>query len=60
MPTSPEQIDLWRQAPSERQRLEFKEAKQQFDNGKLYAYSVAIANEGGGHPVLGDDEPVTA
>jgi len=53
MPTSPEQIDLWRQAPSERQRLEFKEAKQQLDNQKLYAYCVAIANEGGGHLVLG-------
>lgn len=53
MTTSPEQIDLWRQAPSERQRLEFKEAKTQFDNRRLYEYCVALANEGGGHLLLG-------
>jgi ATP-dependent DNA helicase RecG len=53
MTTTPEQIDLWRQAPSEHQRLEFKEAKTQFDNRKLYEYCVALANEGGGHLVLG-------
>lgn len=45
--TAPEQIDLWRQAPSEHQRLEFKEAKNQFDFGKLQQYCVALANEGG-------------
>jgi hypothetical protein len=38
MPTTPGQIDLWRQSRSEHQRLEFKEAKSQFDNQKLYAY----------------------
>ncbi len=32
MTATPEQIDLWRQAPSEHQRLEFKEARQQFDS----------------------------
>src|SRR5579862_42896 len=48
MPTTPQQIDLWRQEPSEHQRLEFKEAKIQFDNRALYKYCVAIANEGGG------------
>jgi len=53
MATTPEQIDLWRQSPSEHQRLEFKEAKVQFDNQKLYEYCVALANEGGGHLVLG-------
>jgi predicted HTH transcriptional regulator len=53
MPTTPEQIDLWRQAPSEHQRLEFKEAKTQFDNRRLYEYCVALANEGGGHLLLG-------
>jgi ATP-dependent DNA helicase RecG len=53
MTTTPEQIDLWRQSPSEHQRLEFKEAKTQFDNHKLYEYCVALANEGGGHLVLG-------
>lgn len=35
MTTSVEQIDLWRQAPSEHQHLEFKEAKNQFDTRKL-------------------------
>jgi predicted HTH transcriptional regulator len=53
MTTTPEQIDLWRQSPSEHQRLVFKEAKTQFDNRKLYEYCVAVANEGGGHLVLG-------
>src|SRR2546425_9465752 len=46
------QIDLWRQ-PFERQTLEFKEARQSFDRERLYRYCVAIANEGGGHLVLG-------
>lgn len=53
MATTPEQIDLWRQSPSEHQRLEFKEAKTQFDNRRLYEYCVALANEGGGYVVLG-------
>jgi len=53
MTTTPEQIDIWRSASSENQRLEFKEAKRQFDNRKLYRYCVALANEGGGHLLLG-------
>jgi predicted HTH transcriptional regulator len=53
MPTTPRQIDVWRQSPSEHQRLEFKEAKNQLDNKKLYEYRVAIANEGGGELLLG-------
>jgi predicted HTH transcriptional regulator len=53
MTTTPEQIDLWRRASSEHQRLEFKEAKNQFDNKKLYRYCVALANEGGGYLLLG-------
>jgi predicted HTH transcriptional regulator len=53
MSTSPQQIDLWRQAASEHQRLEFKEAKQQFDTRKLHEYCVALANEGGGVLLLG-------
>jgi hypothetical protein len=53
MATTPEQIDLWRQSPSEHRRLEFKEAKTQFDNRKLYEYCVALANEGGGRLLLG-------
>lgn len=59
MATTPGQIDLWCQTPSEHQRLEFKEAKQQFDNHRLYQYCVALANEGGGHLILGvsNDSP---
>jgi predicted HTH transcriptional regulator len=53
MITTPEQIDLWRSTSSENQRLEFKEAKNQLDNQKLYKYCVAIANEGGGNLILG-------
>ncbi|MDA0321464.1 MAG: putative DNA binding domain-containing protein [Verrucomicrobia bacterium] len=53
MTTTPEQIDIWRAAPSEHERLEFKEAKTQYDNNKLYRYCVALANEGGGHLLLG-------
>lgn len=53
-----EQVDFWRSSATETQRLEFKEAKGQFDNKKLYRYCVAIANEGGGHLVLGvEDKP---
>lgn len=58
MTTTPEQIDVWRSLPSEDHRLEFKEAKTQFDNKKLYKYCVALANEGGGRLVLGvSDKP---
>ena len=51
--TTAQQIDLWMKTPSEYQRLEFKEAKTQFSSHKLFKYCVAIANEGGGHLVLG-------
>jgi len=58
MHTTPTQIDLWRSANSEHQRLEFKEAKTQYDNRKLYEYCVALANEGGGFLLLGvSDKP---
>jgi predicted HTH transcriptional regulator len=58
MPTTPAQIDLWRSVSSEHQRLEFKEAKTQLDNRKLYEDCVALANEGGGHLLLGvSDKP---
>lgn len=59
MTITPEQIDIWRSAASETQNLEFKEAKQQYDNNKLFKYCVALANEGGGHLLLGiaDKEP---
>lgn len=44
--------------PREHERLEFKEAKSQFDAEKLIKYCVAIANEGGGKLLLGvTDKP---
>lgn len=51
--TTPEQINLWRSTPSEHQRLEFKEAKTQFDFRNLCKYCVALANEGGGQLLFG-------
>ena len=59
MDITPDQIDLWLNVSSETQNLEFKEAKTQYDNEKLYKYCVAIANEGGGFLVLGvtDKQP---
>ncbi len=51
--TTVEQVDLWRKSESEDENLEFKEAKIQYDNEKLCAYCVAIANEGGGVLLLG-------
>lgn len=53
MAISVAQIDLWRSVKSETQNLEFKEAKNQYDNDKLFKYCVAFANEGGGHLLLG-------
>ena len=50
---SVEQVDQWRQAKTETQNLEFKEAKNQYETKKLYKYCVALANEGGGHLLLG-------
>lgn len=56
--TTPEQVDLWRSARSENARLEFKAARTGFSLDDLYRYCVAIANEGGGHLVLGvSDKP---
>ncbi len=61
MAVTPEQIDLWRAAPKESQHLEFKEAKHQISFDRLSQYCVAIANEGGGHIVLGiADKPPRA
>ncbi len=58
MSTTPAQIDVWRQSRSETQRLEFKEAKNQYDFGKLCKYCVALANEGGGVLLFGiEDKP---
>jgi ATP-dependent DNA helicase RecG len=53
-----EEFDRILQAPSENELLEFKEAKQKFDFGKLCGYCVAIANEGNGKLILGvTDKP---
>jgi ATP-dependent DNA helicase RecG len=53
-----EQIELWRTVKTESQRLEFKEAKNQYPSEKAYDYCVALANEGGGYLVLGmTDQP---
>ncbi len=53
MTITPAQIDIWRASASETQHLEFKEARSQYDTVKLRRYCVAIANEGGGHLVMG-------
>ena len=50
---TPEQVDQWRQAPTEHSGLEFKETRNNYDHRDLAAYCVAIANEGGGHFLLG-------
>ena len=58
MPITLDTLTRWLQAPAETERLEFKEAKQQFDSTKLMRLFVALANEGGGHVVLGvSDKP---
>jgi ATP-dependent DNA helicase RecG len=48
-----ETLEGWLNAPVENERLEFKQAKNQFDTIKLLKYCVALANEGGGHFILG-------
>ncbi len=48
-----ETIEKWFTASIEDENLEFKEAKTQIDNTKILKYCVAIANEGGGHLILG-------
>ncbi|MEH2027878.1 ATP-binding protein [Nostoc sp.] len=53
-----ETLEKWLLVPTETERLEFKEAKQQFDSTKLLKYCVSLANEGGGYIVLGvTDKP---
>lgn len=53
-----EQLMRWLAVPRETEHLEFKEAKLQYDSTKLLRYCVALANEGGGHLVLGvTDKP---
>src|SRR5687767_8767057 len=53
MPATLADLDRWLRAPREDEHLEFKEAKQQFDTGRLIDYSVALANERGGKLILG-------
>ena len=48
-----ETLHRWLNTPAETERLEFKEAKQQYDSKDLMQYCAALANEGGGHLVLG-------
>ncbi|MFZ2170969.1 MAG: ATP-binding protein [Methylococcaceae bacterium] len=56
--TSMDQLNRWLAGARENEHLEFKEAKQQYDTTKLFRYCVALANEGGGHLVLGvSDKP---
>ena len=48
-----ETLENWLTVPAETEHLEFKEAKSQYDTSKLLQYCVALANERGGHLVLG-------
>ncbi len=51
-------LTRWLSVSAESEHLELKEAKRQFDTNKLLRYCVALANEGGGHLVLGvTDKP---
>lgn len=52
MPVTLKELTLWMKG-REDEHLEFKEAKQHFDFEKLVRYCCALANEGGGHIVLG-------
>jgi ATP-dependent DNA helicase RecG len=53
-----ETLEQWLKAPTEIERLEFKEAKHSYKKEKLLEYCVAIANEGGGHLIFGvSDKP---
>ncbi|MBW4542565.1 MAG: putative DNA binding domain-containing protein [Myxacorys chilensis ATA2-1-KO14] len=53
-----ETLERWLLIPTETERVEFKEAKRQYDTTKLLRYCVALANEGGGYLVLGvTDKP---
>lgn len=53
MATTLEELTRWINAPRETENLEFKEAKTQYDNTKLFRHCVALANEGGGKLILG-------
>jgi len=53
MATTLDELTRWIKAPRETENLEFKEAKTQYDNTKLFRHCVALANEGGGKLILG-------
>src|SRR3990167_4468536 len=48
-----EKLSHWLLSSKENEHLEFKEAKNQFDSTKLLLYCAALANEKGGHLILG-------
>lgn len=58
MATTLEELAHWINAPCETENLEFKEAKNQYDNTKLFRNCVALANEGGGRLILGVTDAV--
>ncbi len=51
--TTLDQLKVWMEVPYENEHIEFKEAKEQYDQDKLIKYCVALANEGGGKLILG-------
>jgi len=59
MAISPTTIDDWLSTKTEYQQLEFKRAETQINQDDIFEYCVALANEGGGHLVLGisNDRP---
>ena len=48
-----EEVKTWLHSTAEHEHLEFKEAKTTFSRDKVFEYCCAIANEGGGHLILG-------
>jgi ATP-dependent DNA helicase RecG len=52
MTTTLDQLQIWLNT-KENEHLEFKEAKNRFDFEELVKYCAALANEGGGHMILG-------
>ena len=57
MPTTLEELAAWMAVPRETPGLEFKAAKNQYDNTKLFRYCASIANEGGGKFILAGRQP---
>ncbi len=53
------QIESWRSIPLENENIEFKRASEQFKDGDLMRYCVALSNEGGGNLIMGmEDKPL--